>query len=295
MQTQSINLGIIGCGNMAQALIKGCLIKNQTESTGVEIDSLSLLSKSGVRSELFAQELQTELSIKARVANSLQDTLEQSDVLLLAVKPQQIESVLTELASLMSQTVNKKSSDYLLISVAAGITLSALERPFLNGSTNTFGIRAVRVMPNTPSLVGAGAAGYSLGASATHEDQLIVDSLLKSVGFAVEVEESLLDPLTAISGSGPAYIFRMLESMIAAGQEVGLSPELARDLSLHTFYGASLMALQSPNSPEELRIKVTSPNGTTAAALNSFNEAGIDEIFKAAIVAASKRAQELAQ
>ncbi len=289
MEIQSINLGIIGCGNMAQALIKGCLIKNQTEATGVEIDALSLLSKSGVRAQQFADELDSELAIKAIVAQSLVDIVAQSDVLLLAVKPQQIESVLIELESIIAKLDGKKASDYLLISVAAGITLGALERPFTNE------IRAVRVMPNTPSLVSAGAAGYSLGSTATSKDKLIVDSLLKSVGYAVEVEESLLDPLTAISGSGPAYVFRMLEAMMAAGESVGLSPELSKELSLHTFYGASLMALKSSDTPEELRIKVTSPNGTTAAALDSFNQSKIDEVFQAAITAAAKRAQELAQ
>lgn len=286
METQSIKLGIIGCGNMAQALVKGCLIKNQSEQTGLHIESLSLLTKSGVRSKDFAEELKSQLNIDSLVAKDLKELVTTSDVLMLAVKPQQIAQILEELQLLIT---TQDASRYLLVSVAAGITLEALEQQA------PAGCRVIRVMPNTPSLVGAGTSGYSLGKLATATDKFIVDCFLKSVGYTVEVEESLLNPLTAISGSGPAYIFRMLEVMIKAGQEVGLSEELSKQLTLHTFYGASLMALQSSDSPEELRIKVTSPNGTTAAALNSFNESGVEEMFKVAIAAATNRAQELAQ
>ena len=238
MQTQTIKLGVVGCGNMAQALIKGYLIKAQSESLNLDIEHLSLLSKSGIRAKEFAIELTAELNVKSTVADNLAELVEQSDVLLLAVKPQQINDVLGEVAQIIEGLPDKVAKDYLLISVAAGITLAALEVPFSGSLGDDSAVRAIRVMPNTPSLVGAGMAGYSLNSAAFDADQLVVDCLLSSVGCAVQVEEELLDPLTAVSGSGPAYVFRMLESMVAAGESAGLPTELAQKLSLHTFYGA---------------------------------------------------------
>lgn len=204
--------------------------------------------------------------------------VDSSDVVLLCVKPQVFPEMLSQLG---------ESRDRLLISIAAGIQILAIEEACQHRH------RVIRVMPNTPSLVGKGASGYALGSSATPEDGLTAKSLLEAVGYVCEVEEEQLDAVTSVSGSGPAYIFLMIEALIAEGIAQGLSETIAKDLATETVRGAAELLRQSNESPETLRENVTSPNGTTFAALESFRESDFFGIVRKAVRAAADRSREL--
>ena len=175
----------------------------------------------------------------------------------------------------------------LLVSIAAGVTTLRIERE-LGGEPHV-----VRAMPNTPALVGAGAAALCKGRFATEADLSAAEEILSAVGIVVRTDERYLDAVTALSGSGPAYIFYMAEAMIAAGVEVGLSQDVARRLTVQTIFGAGTLLAQSGESPEQLRNKVTSSGGTTEAALKVKMDSGFAKIVSAAIHAAARRSREL--
>lgn len=210
--------------------------------------------------------------------NSNAAVIDASEIVLLCVKPQGFTEMLAQLG---------ESSDRLLISIAAGIQISTIE------TSSAHRHRVVRVMPNTPALVGRGASAFALGSTATSEDAATTRTLLEAVGYATEVKESDLDAVTALSGSGPAYVFLMIEALIAEGVAQGLSEDVARDLAAHTVAGAAELLLRSDESPAQLRENVTSPNGTTFAALESFRESGFPEIVGKAVRAAADRSREL--
>jgi pyrroline-5-carboxylate reductase len=175
----------------------------------------------------------------------------------------------------------------LVVSIAAGVTTGRIERE-LGGK-----VRVVRVMPNTPSLVGAGAAALAKGTHATDDDLAAAESIFGAVGISARVEEKLLDTVTAVSGSGPAYVFYVTEAMIKAGVAAGLDESLAKKLAVQTVYGAGKLLMESGEEPASLRRKVTSPGGTTEAALKVMSERKLEEIFAEAIKAAEKRSREL--
>lgn len=204
--------------------------------------------------------------------------LEASEIVLLCVKPQGFPAMLAQLG---------ETKDRLLISIAAGIQIATIE------ADSRHRHRVIRVMPNTPALVGRGASAFALGSTATPQDAATTRALLEAVGYVTEVKESDLDAVTALSGSGPAYIFLMIEALIAEGVAQGLSEDVARDLATHTVAGAAELLLQSGESPAQLRENVTSPNGTTFAALESFLESDFPEIVRRAVRAATDRSREL--
>jgi pyrroline-5-carboxylate reductase len=179
--------------------------------------------------------------------------------------------------------------DCLVISIAAGISTSYIERHLGEGRP----WRVVRAMPNTPMLVGEGMAALAPGRHATTKDLTDARQLFESAGAVVEVTEDKLDAVTALSGSGPAYVFYLVEHMIRAGVELGLTSQQARQLAMRTALGASRMLVTSPDSPEELRRKVTSPGGTTQAAITRMEKAGVGAAVVDAIKAADKRSREL--
>jgi pyrroline-5-carboxylate reductase len=264
------SLGFLGAGNMAGALLRGTVGQGGLRPETVlacDIDAAKL------------QALHAELGI--RTTDSAARVLEQADTIVLAVKPQQMEGLLAAIR----EHVRPR---HLLISIAAGLPLARLAGHLPEGT------RLVRVMPNTPALVGRGAAGVARGPHATAADLQAALALFNAVGIAVEVAEADLDAVTALSGSGPAYVFRVIELMQQAGEEMGLAPEVARRLTLQTVLGAAHLADASDVDPAELRRRVTSPGGTTAAALAVFEERGLAEIFKAGIHRARQRAIELA-
>lgn len=253
----------IGAGNMAEALIRGLI----AAKTGRIIAT-------DVRAERLEQ-LHRAYNIEISAENAT--AAAKADIIVLAVKPQQMSAVLKGL----------KICGQLVVSIAAGVTTARIERE-LGGEP-----RVVRTMPNTPALVGAGAAAICKGRFASDADLDTAETILKAVGIVVRTDEQHLDAVTALSGSGPAYIFYMAEAMIAAGIEAGLPAEVAKRLVVQTVFGAGALLAVSGESPEELRKKVTSPGGTTEAALKVKIERGFAKIVADAMHAAARRSREL--
>jgi pyrroline-5-carboxylate reductase len=195
------------------------------------------------------------------------------------VKPNDLQSTLATYAPGLPERA-------LVVSIIAGKPTSLIESLIPH--------RVVRVMPNTPALVGQGMAAISGGSRTSNEDLAAVEKLLSGTGKVIQVEESLQDGVTAVSGSGPAYFFLIVEAMIAAGIKLGLSEQVARELTIQTLVGAGKMLIESGEDPATLRANVTSPNGTTAAALKVLQDGGLVELFAAALTAARDRSSELA-
>ncbi|NOX99707.1 MAG: pyrroline-5-carboxylate reductase [Verrucomicrobia bacterium] len=264
-----MKLGVIGCGKMGSALLEGILNNNIVSSDQVLVyDTYSEA----------VDRLVSERQVKAATSND--QVVSECDSVLLCVKPQGLLEMLESLTG---------TSDHLLISIAAGVRISNIEAAVENRH------RIIRVMPNTPALVGKGASAFALGSTATETDAKVARELLEAVGYVTEVPEKLLDPVTALSGSGPAYIFAMIESMIKAGTALGLDDKTALDLAVHTVSGAAELILQTGDSPTTLRENVTSPNGTTFAALESLKSNHFDTTIHEAMKAACDRSIELGE
>ena len=265
------HIGFIGAGNMASALAGGL------RARGHAPERLAFSDPSEAQLQGFAdQGCLTGLDNAAVVARS--------DVLVLAVKPQVMREVLKPLAAVVQQRRP------LVVSIAAGIPVASIER-WLGGD-----IAVVRAMPNTPALVQSGATGLYANTRVSREQRQLAESVLSAVGLTVWVEEeALIDSVTAVSGSGPAYFFYVMESMIAAGVALGLDEKTARALTLQTALGAAQMAITADVPPGELRRRVTSPGGTTERAVAAFDEAGLRATFNQALSACALRGRELAQ
>lgn len=262
------NITFIGGGNMAQTLIGGLL------SRGLPATRITV-SDPFEKIRLLLQEKDvhvTEDNIEA---------IKQADIVVFAVKPQVLGSVLKPLKGLLD--------DKLLISIVAGAEIKTISD--LTGSE-----RIVRVMPNTPALVQTGAHGIYANPEVSTKDRELTTQVLAATGLTLWVNsEAQIDAVTAVSGSGPAYFFYMMESMIRAGKNMGLDEKVATALTLQTALGAAQMAITSSSAPSDLRKNVTSPNGTTQAALEVFDRAQISQNIQTALAAAQKRSQELAQ
>jgi pyrroline-5-carboxylate reductase len=204
----------------------------------------------------------------------------QADVVFLAVKPQKMSAALDEIREPLRRQA-------LVVSIAAGVTLKRLAAGLPPRQ------RIIRVMPNTPCLIGQGTSAYSLGESATADDGRLVAELLSAVGAAFEVEEPMLDAVTGLSGSGPAFVYSMIESLAAGGQAAGLPAELAGEMAARTVAGAAQMVIETGETPAVLRDRVTSPGGTTLAGLAVLEERGFNAAVSEAVVAAAKRSTEL--
>ncbi len=226
--------------------------------------------------------LATQFGITAMESN--QQAVQNCDVVVLAVKPQTMRKVAEGLAPQLQQ------QNTLVISIAAGIREDALNR-WLGGN-----LPIVRTMPNTPALVKSGATALHANRHVSREQRSLAESVMRAVGLAVWLEEeSQMDAVTALSGSGPAYIFLVMEAMEQAGRELGLTPETARLLTLQTSFGAAKMALEASEDTGTLRQRVTSPGGTTEQAINVLSEGNIQQLFTDALKAAHTRAVELAE
>ncbi len=265
-------LGFIGAGNMAGSLIGG-LVSDGFAPGNIwvsDVDAAKL------------KDLESRFGINTSQDNRA--VAERAQVIVLAVKPQILQSVATELAD----TVQRRKP--LMVSIAAGITESALER-WLGA-----GVALVRCMPNTPALVKTGATALHGNDRITDEQRNQAEAIMRSVGLAVWVErEELLDAVTALSGSGPAYFFMMMEAMEAAAIELGLDQATARLLTQQTGLGAARIAIESEETPAELRKRVTSPGGTTERAIQAFETGGLYELVEKAMRAASERSAELSR
>ncbi|MBV8781288.1 MAG: pyrroline-5-carboxylate reductase [Phycisphaerae bacterium] len=258
-------LAIVGAGNMAEAIARGVLAAKLFSA-----DQISAADPVAQRRELFT----SQLGIQTTEAPSTN-----AKIILLSVKPQQMESALSALRA-------HKRDDTRFISIAAGIRTSTIEKAIGGG-------RVVRAMPNTPMLVGEGMTAICPGSTATSDDLEMARRLFQCAGKVVEVEESQMEAVTAVSGSGPAYVYYLAEHMIAAGVTLGLSQEQAALLARQTIAGAGRMLATSADSPQELRRKVTSPGGTTQAAIETLDQLRTSDAIQHAIVAAEKRGKEL--
>ena len=268
MQNKSV-IGFIGAGNMAYALIKG-LINNGYGAENIKISDLDETQLSNRNSELGVTTFTDNTALIA-----------ECDVVILAVKPQVMGSVCKDLQGAIK-------SNHLFISIAAGIKASDICR-WLGGD-----YALVRTMPNTPALVQQGATGLFANDLVSEDHKAVVTSVLSAIGDCFWVaEEKLIDAITAISGSGPAYFFLMMQSMTQAGMALGLDEKTASALSVKTALGASVMAANSDDDPKQLRANVTSPNGTTQAAIEAFQDQNFEGIVANATRAAYDRAHEL--
>ena len=265
-----VSLGVIGLGRMAEAIVRGVI----AAGTLSPADILATRRNSGKLHRLGA-----ELGI--RTATDNHRVAQECTVLLLAVKPNQI----LDLAA--SLTEFKK--DKLLISVAAGIPTSAIEKALIEE------VPVVRAMPNTPALVGAGVTAICGGRYASADQLELASQLLGSTGTCLTVEEHWMDAITAISGSGPAYYFRFTEALAQAAISMGIPPDLAQQLACETFVGAARLMEQSGRSPEELRRQVTSPGGTTEAALGCFDDHDLTGLVEKAVASALARGIAIGQ
>ncbi len=262
-------IGFIGAGNMAYALIKGLL------NNGFYANQINI---SDPNEELL---LNRESELKVSTYSDNASLLSNSDVIFFAVKPQVLSSVCLELKGIVK-------SKHLFVSIVAGIRSSDINR-WLGGNFSL-----IRTMPNTPALFQSGVTGLFANEVVDNEQKSLVESILSSVGECFWVnEEKLIDAITAISGSGPAYFFLLMESMKQAGMALGLDEETANSLSIQTAYGASLMANKTGKDSRTLRTEVTSPNGTTQSAIESFQDQNFEGIVANATRAAYDRAREL--
>jgi pyrroline-5-carboxylate reductase len=261
--------GFLGAGNMATALIKGLV------ESGV-YDPEQLLASDKSKEAL--GRVSKQFGVECFSSNG--DMVRKSSVLVLSVKPQNIKEVLEDVREDVRE-------DHLVISIAAGIPLKMINHILKKD------LPLIRVMPNTPALVQKGISALAGGEFVTEDHMAIARIIFDAVGETVEVEETMMDAVTALSGSGPGYVFRIMECMVDAGADLGLERETSLKLVLQTFLGAATLAKESEHSLSRLREMVTSPGGTTAAGLSVFDGMGLEEMTKNAVGAACKRSVEL--
>lgn len=262
-------IGLIGAGQMATALASGFIKTGLTTAGQIVAADVDAAARRRFTEQTTAATLPDNAAV-----------VDRSDLIVLAVKPQQFEGVATELRG-------KINSRQLLVSIAAGVRLATLAKWF--GQE----LRIVRVMPNTPCLVGQGASAYSLGQYATADDGALVGQLLGALGSAWLVDEKLLDAVTGLAGSGPAFVYVMIETLSDAGVRMGLPRNIAAEMAAKTVRGAAEMVLATGEHPAVLKDRVASPGGTTIAGLQVLEVGGIRGTLMSAVEAATRRSEEL--
>jgi pyrroline-5-carboxylate reductase len=265
-----MKIAVLGCGKMGGALVRGVVSRGIVATQDVLLSDPHAPSRAALAVDLPG----------CAQAHSNLEAAAGADVILLCVKPAEVAPVLQELAAAASR-------DWLVVSIAAGVTLAKMEAS-LGGRH-----RVIRVMPNTPALIGKGASAYALGSRATAADAALAEKLLAAVGMVVPVAEKLLDAVTGLSGSGPAYVYTFIEALADGGLLMGLGKEQALKLAAQTVLGAAEMVLASPDHPAKLRDQVTSPGGTTIAGLAKLEELGFRSACIEAVRAATQRSREL--
>ncbi len=267
MDIANCKIGIIGGGNMGRAIIKGlCTASSKAEITVWDAD------------ESCCKRLKEDLKIK--VAQNNRELAADADIIILAVKPQIVTPVVNEIADLLS-------ARKLLISIAAGIPCRQLEKALAQE------VPTVRIMPNTPALINRGVSAIAAGRSAGKEHLALARAIFSSLGETVIVPESSMDMVTAVSGSGPAYVFLVIEALLDAAVGIGMNRDLARTLVLETVAGSTELVKQTGKQPMELKDMVTSPGGTTIAGLAELEKNGLRHAFNEAIKSACQRSKEL--
>ncbi|HEY3857488.1 MAG TPA: pyrroline-5-carboxylate reductase [Verrucomicrobiae bacterium] len=266
-----LTIGFLGSGKMATALAKGIISAGLVKPARIRAsDPVSAAQKA------FSQETGGSIS-----DNNL-NVVRFANVLILAVKPVNVASLLEEIRPAITP-------GHLLISIAAGVPLAKLEDALPAGS------RVVRVMPNTPALVGASASAYALGKSATPADAVLTQKLLSAVGVAFLVKEYLLDAVTGLSGSGPAYVYVMIEALSDGGVAAGLPRDVATKLAAQTVLGSAKMVLETGQHPAALKDMVASPGGTTVEGLHELEKGGMRGVLMNAVRAAAEKSRKLGQ
>src|SRR5271168_2007392 len=268
MATQS-KIGFFGAGKMATALAKGFV-----NAQIVFPREIIAADPFDTARKQFAEET------GAIIAYSNREVAESAHVLILATKPDQVAAVLAEISGSFEP-------NHLLISIAAGVPIAKLEGGLPAGS------RVIRVMPNTPSLVGAGASAFALGKSATAADGELAQKLLSAVGLALPVKESLLDAVTGLSGSGPAYVYQFIEALSDGGVASGLPRDIATKLAAQTVLGGAKMVLETGEHPGALKDQVTSPGGTTIEGLHALEKGKLRATVISAVRAAAEKSKKL--
>lgn len=264
-------LAVLGAGMMGGALARGLVGAGAMPAAGLRLYDTHTAK---------AEALAAALGPGAAAMHTAAAAVAQADLILIAVKPPMVSGVLAEIGPALAP-------HQLVVSIAAGIRLATMET-LLPG-----GIPVIRTMPNTPCLVGCGATALCRGASATEEHLQLAQSLFAAVGISVEVPERLMDAVTGLSGSGPAYVYLMIEALADGGVKEGLTRDTARLLAAQTVLGAAQMVLSSDQHPAQLKDNVTTPGGTTIAALHVLERAGIRTALIDAIQAAAERSREL--
>jgi pyrroline-5-carboxylate reductase len=264
-----LNIGFLGAGKMATALAKGFV-----RAEIVFPREIIASARSAATRKCFA----IETGAKPTAANS--DVLKFANVIILGVKPVQVAELLSELRDSFTK-------QHLLISIAAGVTLARLENLLPAGT------RIIRVMPNTPALVGEAASAFALGKSATAADGELAKKLLSAVGIAIQVKETLLDAVTGLSGSGPAYVYQFIEALSDGGVAAGLPRDIATKLAAQTVLGGAKMVLETGQHPGALKDQVTSPGGTTIEGLHQLEKGKLRATVMSAVRAATEKSKKL--
>lgn len=269
----SLQICFYGAGSMAEAIVRGLINEKLLEP-----NRISMLNR---QNEQRLTELHDRYGIRTIVqGSSNEDYLRDADIIFLAMKPKDAAAALTAIKPLLS-------SKQLIISVIAGLSISSIEH--LLGQP----LSIVRSMPNTSSTIGLGATGISYSDAVTSQQRQLTEVIFQSVGINAIVDESLQQAVTGVSGSGPAYVYYFMEAMINAGVELGLSQAAAKELVVQTVLGAAQMVQTTGEEPADLRRKVTSPNGTTQAALEKMDEHHFTEAIMKAVYRSAERAGEL--
>ncbi|MBC8550580.1 MAG: pyrroline-5-carboxylate reductase [Candidatus Brocadiales bacterium] len=262
-------IGFIGGGKMGEALMKGLLKAKLSSADNIIISDVD---------KNRCQALEKETGIKTTQENK--EVIANSDIIILAIKPNVMGTILEELKSDIT-------SEHLVVSIAAGIPLN-----FMESSLND-GCRAIRVMPNTPCLVGETAAGYALGKNATLDDGELVGRILNAVGKSFLMEEKYLDAVTGLSGSGPAFIYMVIDALADGGVKMGLPRDVSTKLAAQTTFGAAKMVLEAGMHIGELKDSVTSPGGTTIEGLHALEKGGLTNALINAVEVATKKSKRL--
>ncbi len=262
-------IGFIGTGKMALALAKGMVDRQTVSAEQVTGTDPYPEARKGF-----------EAAIGCQTVDDPARVLAAADVIFIAVKPDKVEEVLVALNPHLS-------TSHLVISIAAGVPLATFEENLLSGT------KVIRVMPNTPAMVGAAAAGYALGHHATSDDGKLTETLLSAVGIAVQVPESLLDAVTGLSGSGPAFVYQIIEALSDGGVAAGLPRDTATRLAAQTVLGSAKMVLETGTHPGALKDMVTSPGGTTIEGVHELEKGGLRATLMNAVRAAAAKSRKL--
>ncbi|HKI52166.1 MAG TPA: pyrroline-5-carboxylate reductase [Geothermobacteraceae bacterium] len=266
--TNTGKIGFVGGGNMAEAILKGVLHGSYSP------EQVTVFEPAPERAAYLAE------SYGVNIAESNRQVVERSDLVVLAVKPQIVQAILPDIARAWT-------ADKLLVSILAGTTTISLEKGFSSKAS------VVRAMPNTPAMIGAAATAICPGTLASDSDLELARQLFATIGDVVAVSEAQMDAVTGLSGSGPAYIYSVIEALAAGGVAEGLPEEVALKLAAQTVAGAARMVQQSGETPAVLRERVCSPGGTTLAGLQAMNGRGLQEVLVAGVQAATARSREL--